>query len=114
MVVPTYPALVPRINFYGSKMRHGIFWVLNFGSGIFWGIFFEALGIFLGLIFASIRSSLSRGHLKSGVPPAGFALQQERRHFRCRDDCNNGQGLGTRDEPLRTSAWEATAPVIVC
>ena len=42
MIVPTYPALVPRIN--GSEIRHGIFWE----------VLFEALGIFLGLIFDPI------------------------------------------------------------
>ena len=38
-------------NFYGSEIRHGIFWGLNFGPGISWGVFLEALGIFLGFNF---------------------------------------------------------------
>ena len=29
--------VVPRINFYGSEIRYGMFWGLNFGPGIiFW------------------------------------------------------------------------------
>ena len=36
MIVPTYPGhIVPRINFYGLEIHHGIFGGLNFSSGIF-------------------------------------------------------------------------------
>ena len=41
--------VVPRINFYGSEIRYGMFWGLNFGPGIL--VLFEALGIFLGFDF---------------------------------------------------------------
>ena len=38
-------------NFYGSEIRHGIFGVLNFGPGIFWGVFWKPLRIFWGFNF---------------------------------------------------------------
>ena len=52
------PASDPRVswlcsssgNFNGSEIRRGIFGRLNFGPGIFLGLF-EALGIFLGFDF---------------------------------------------------------------
>jgi len=45
-------------NFFGSEIRHGIFLVLNFGTGIFGGLP-EALGNCWNLIFVPIQSSLS-------------------------------------------------------
>ena len=57
-------------NFYGSEIRHGIFGGLNFGAGILWWFCLNPKGFFWVLIFAPIRSSLSLGHLKSGVPPS--------------------------------------------
>ena len=59
-------------NFYGSEIRHGIFGGLNFGAGIFWRFCLNPKGFFWVLIFAPIRSSLSLGHLKFGVPPPPF------------------------------------------
>ena len=44
-------------NLYGSEIRHGIFVMLNFGPGIFWGFDLPPLG--------------HPCHLKSGVPPLG-------------------------------------------
>ena len=38
-------------NFFGSEIRHGILWGLNFGPGIFFGVLFEAQEIFLSVDF---------------------------------------------------------------
>ena len=44
-------------NLYGSEIRHGIFVVLNFGPGLFWGFDLPPLD--------------HPCHLKSGVPSLG-------------------------------------------
>ena len=65
--------LFPRIHFYGSEIRHGIFWGLNFGPETSFGFgLFEALGIFLGVDFCP--HSIISGHLKSGVSPGAKSL----------------------------------------
>ena len=52
MIVPTYPGhIVPRINFYGLEIHHGIFGGLNFSSGIFSRFCLKPWGIFLGFHF---------------------------------------------------------------
>ena len=52
MIVPTYPGhIVPRINFYGLEIHHGIFGGLNVSSGIFSRFCFFFVGIFLGFHF---------------------------------------------------------------
>ena len=55
-------------NFHGSEIWHGIFWVLNFGTGIFGGLL-EAVGNCLVLIFVPIQSSLSL-EIQSIPPPS--------------------------------------------
>ena len=45
-------------NYYGSEIRQGIFWGLNFG-----------LGVFLGFEFCPIRSSLSLEIRRTSLPP---------------------------------------------
>ena len=69
--VISFNAFCPE-NFYGSEIQHGIFGGLNFGAGIFWQFCLNPKGFFWVLIFAPIRSSLSLGHLKFGVPPPPF------------------------------------------
>ena len=47
MIVPTDPGhIVPRINFYGLEIHHGIFGGLNFSSGIFSRFYFFLLEFF--------------------------------------------------------------------
>ena len=59
LVFVLYHFILSGNFYYGSEIRHWIFWGINFGRGIV-GFFFEAQGIFWGvLIFAPIRSSLS-------------------------------------------------------
>ena len=55
-------------NFYGSQIRHGIFWGLNFGSGIFFGSHWNPWDFGEVFIFAPIRSSLSL-EIQSALPP---------------------------------------------
>ena len=55
-------------NFFGSEIRHGIFWVVNFGTGIFGGLL-EALGNCWVLIFVPIQSSLSLEVWRTPPPP---------------------------------------------
>ena len=45
-----YHFMLPGNFYYGSEIRHGIFWGINFGPAIFW-VLFEAQGIFLGFDF---------------------------------------------------------------
>ena len=45
-----YNFMLPRNFHYGSEIRHGIFWGINFGSVIFF--FFKPAGFFGVLIFA--------------------------------------------------------------
>ena len=45
-----YHFMLPGNFNYGSEIRHGIFWGINFGPVIF-SFFFEAQGIFLGFDF---------------------------------------------------------------
>ena len=45
-----YHFTLPGNFYYGSEIRHGIFWGINFGAAIFW-VLFEAQGIFLGFDF---------------------------------------------------------------
>ena len=37
--------------YYGSEIRHGIFWGINFGPGIFWGFCLKPKGFFWGFDF---------------------------------------------------------------
>ena len=53
-------------NFYGSKIRRGIFWGLNFGPGLF-GFCLKRKEFFWVFVFAPIRSTLS---LEIQSPPS--------------------------------------------
>ena len=53
-------------NFQGSEIRHGIFWGLIFGPGIFLGFVGSPKDFFWALIFPPFDHPR---HLKSGVPP---------------------------------------------
>ena len=67
VIVPTYPRhIVPQLNFYGSSIRHGIFWGLNFGPGIFLGFVWSPRDFF-GFWFLPPFNHPC--HLKSRVPP---------------------------------------------
>ena len=63
-----YYFMLPGNFHYGSEIRHGIFWGINFGPVIFFW-FFDAQGIFLGFDFCPPFDHPC--HLKSGVPPLG-------------------------------------------
>ena len=68
MIVPTDPGhIVPRINFYGLEIHHGIFGGLNFSSGIFSRFCFFFCWNFFGFSFPPIFDRPC--HFKSGVPP---------------------------------------------
>ena len=76
MVVPMYPCrMVPQINFYGSEIRHGIFWGggggLNVSPGIFLSFVWSPRD-FLGFWFLPPFDHPC--HLKSAVPSWALAL----------------------------------------
>ena len=60
--------LMPFGHFYGSEIRHGIFFGLNFNPGIFGGFCLKPWECFWVSIFAPIRSSLSL-EIRSTPPP---------------------------------------------
>ena len=63
LIVPPHPGrIVPRINFYGTEIRHRIFWGSNFGPGSFLGFVWSPRDFF-GFWFDHPC------HLKSGVAP---------------------------------------------
>ena len=65
MIVPAYPGRVAPLEFFMARKFGMGFFRVKFWSKRFFGVLFEALGIFFfflgggGLIFASSRSSLS-------------------------------------------------------
>ena len=54
-----YHFMLARNFHYGSEIRHGIFWGINFGPVIFLFFCLKPKGFFWVLIFAPVPSSLS-------------------------------------------------------
>ena len=68
-----YHFMLPGNFHYGSEIRYGIFWGINFGPVIFFFFFFvlKPKGFFLGLDFWPPFDQPF--HLKCGIPPLGLS-----------------------------------------
>ena len=70
-----YHFMLPGNFYYGSEIRHGIFWGINFGPAIFWGFVWSPRD-FWGFWFFSPFDHPC--HLNSGVPPMGLSYWKGR------------------------------------
>ena len=103
-------------NFYGSQIRHGIFWGLNFGSRIFLGSHWNPWDFWEVFIFAPIRSSLSLEIRSSSPPPlpTGLCVCQ---HWLCHGNrvwpwpCFAKLAIFTTDSPNLLLTWPASMQI---
>ena len=84
-------------NFYGSQIRHWIFWGLNFGTGIFFGFVWSPRD-FWGFWFLPPFDH-SR-HLKSGVSPPHPLGKQLPSRLNIDDMLNGSQAWRNRNTSL--------------